>query len=192
LASGEEGVELAQRRGFLGRRLAALQGRRNEAGAVGNRIRDMGVELRIGLRREARLVALEKAPDRVAVSDAGKAGDVEQKRKADRQLRVRHVAGVDVVDGIAEPLVPGLRGIGGKELLIFVDRPRDDAEGKLLGALGLAVDVESQAFGRAIGQPFVDGDAVALCFGDLLAILVQEQLVIEPFGRAAAQDAADL
>jgi hypothetical protein len=72
-------------------------------------------------------------------------------------------------------------------LLIFVDRAGDDAERELLGALGLAIEVEGQALLRAVAQPLVERDAVALGLADLLAILVEEQLVIEPLRRARAE-----
>ena len=73
------------------------------------------------------------------------ADQVEQKREADRHPRRRHLAGMDVVDRIAEPLVPLLARIGGEELLIFVDRLGDDREAELLGLPRLAVDVEGEA-----------------------------------------------
>jgi hypothetical protein len=41
-------------------------------------------------------------------------------------------------------------------------------------------------------QPFVDGEPVALRLGNLLAVLVEEKLVVEAFGRQAAERAADL
>ena len=99
---------------------------------------------------------------------------------------------MDVMDRIARPLVPFLPRPGGEELVIFIDRPGDDPEAELLGLLRLAVEVEDQALLRRIGQPFVDGDAIAAGLGDLLAILVEEQLVVEPLGRAGAEHAGDL
>ena len=61
-----------------------------------------------------------------------------------------------------------------------------------LGALGLAVDVEGEARLAAVAQPFLEAEAVALRLGDFLALFVEEHLVIEAFGRAAAEDARDL
>ena len=114
------------------------------------------------------------------------------KREADRHPRRRHLAGMDVVDRIAEPLVHLLARIGGEELVIFVDRLGDDREAQLLGLPRVAVDVESEALLGRVGQPFVDGDAIALGLGDLLAILVEEHLVVEALGRPGAEDAGDL
>ena len=78
-----------------------------------------------------------------------------------------------------------------EELLILVDRARDDVEVEPLGRLRLAIHEQRQAFGRGIAQPFVDGEAVALRLGNLLALLVEEQLVVEAFRRLAAERAAD-
>ena len=61
---------------------------------------------------------------------------------------------------------------------------------ELLGLLGLAIDVEGEALLRAVGQPLVEAEAIALGLGDLLAILVEEHLVVEAFGRPGAEDAA--
>ena len=61
-----------------------------------------------------------------------------------------------------------------------------------LGALGFAVDVEAEAFFAAIGQPFVNRQAVALRLGNLLALLIEEQLVDHPFGRTTAKHPGDL
>ena len=96
------------------------------------------------------------------------------------------------MDRIAEALVPCLLGISGEELIIFVDRLGDDREAQLLRLARVAVDVESEALLGRVGQPFVDGDAIAFGLGDLLAILVEEHLVIEALGRAGAEDAGDL
>ena len=63
---------------------------------------------------------------------------------------------------------------------------------QLLGALGIGEDVEAEALFRPIGQPFVDGQPVALGLGDLLAVLVEEQLVDQSFGLAPAQHLHDL
>ena len=61
-----------------------------------------------------------------------------------------------------------------------------------LRALRFAVDVEAQARLAAVAQPFLEAEAVALRLGDFLALLVEEHLVIEALGRAAAEDARDL
>ena len=94
---------------------------------------------------------------------------------------------MDVVHGVAELLLDRLAGISLGEALIFVDRLGDDPEAQLLGFPRFAVDVEGEALSGRVGQPLVDGDAVAAGLGNLLAILVEEQLVIETLGRSAAE-----
>ena len=60
-----------------------------------------------------------------------------------------------------------------------------------LRGLWLLEHVERQALGRSVLQPFLDCQTVAFCFRDLLSLVVEEQLVIETFGRCAAKRAAD-
>src|SRR5256885_937142 len=71
-------------------------------------------------------------------------------------------------------------------------RARDDADVQALGALRLAIDVEAQAWLAAVAQPVLEAQPVALGLGDFLALFVEEHLVIEAFGRTAAEDARDL
>src|SRR4051812_9612781 len=97
-----------------------------------------------------------------------------------------------MVHGVAELLLDRLFRIFSTELPIFVDRARNDADVQALGAPGLAVDVESEARLRTVAQPFLEAEAVALRLGDLLALLVEEHLVIETLGRAPAEDSRDL
>ena len=94
--------------------------------------------------------------------------------------------------GLRQPLLGVLPLVGLEELLIFVDVPRDDVEMEPLRRLRLAVHEQRQALRAAVAQPFVDGEAVALGLGDLLALLVEEQLVVEAFRRLRAERAADL
>src|SRR5690606_20189075 len=60
-----------------------------------------------------------------------------------------------------------------------------------LGALRLAKEIEAEALLGAIGQPLVDRQAVALGLGNLLAVLVEEQLVDHVLGHAPAERADD-
>src|SRR5262245_11065765 len=78
------------------------------------------------------------------------------------------------------------------ERQVIVDGTRDHVEIEPLGRARLLVHEQSEALRRRIGQPLLDAEAVTLGLGDLLALLVQEQLVIESLRRAAAKDAADL
>jgi hypothetical protein len=67
------------------------------------------------LRRDARRVARDEAPQHRAVVRVGGADQVEQQGEGDRQLDRRRVAVVDVPDRIAEPLLPVLPRIGRQE-----------------------------------------------------------------------------
>ena len=60
-----------------------------------------------------------------------------------------------------------------------------------LARLRLVVHELRQRLGRRIGQPLIDRQAVAFGLADLLAVLVEEQLIGHALGRLAAQDAAD-
>src|ERR1019366_8424575 len=75
---------------------------------------------------------------------------------------------------------------------IFVDGARDDIEIEPFCASRLLIHIEREAFGRCVMQPVLDGEPVALGLGYLLALVVEEQLIAEPFGGIAAKQAADL
>ena len=79
-----------------------------------------------------------------------------------------------------------------EELLVVVDVARDHVEVQPLRRLRLAIHEQRQRFRRGIAQPFVDGEPVALRLRNLLALVVEEQLVVEAFRRRAAERRADL
>ena len=178
-------VEIAERRRLDLGRGAVEQRIGDEVAEISEREIEQPVELGMALGRGLGAVTLHEAPEQMLVVGRGDGDEVQQQREADRHPRRRHLARMDVVDRVAEALLPFLPRIGGEELLIFVDRLGDDAEAQLLRLPRVAVDVEGEALLRRVGQPFVDGDAVALGLRDLLAILVEEHLVVEALGRAA-------
>ena len=98
---------------------------------------------------------------------------------------------MDVPGGVFELLFGRLLRIGIKEGEVLVHRLRDDIEVKLLGGARLLELVERQAFFRRIGEPLLDRNAVALCLGNLLALLVEKQLVDVVQRRRHAEDFAD-
>src|SRR4051794_11880963 len=102
------------------------------------------------------------------------------------------MAGVNVPDRVGELLLAILARKTVEELLIVVDVARDDVEMQPLRRLGLAIHEQRQRFRRRIAQPLVDGQTVALRLGNLLALLIEEQFVIEAFGWYAAKRGADL
>ena len=152
----------------------------------------MRVELRMRLRRHARPIAADEAPQRLGVLRVRRRHQRQQHRERDRHVRLRRIAGMDVPDRIRQPLLVVLALIAVEELLVLVDVARDDVEVEPLRRLRLAIHEQRQAFGRRVAQPLVDGEAVALRLGNLLALLVEEELVVEAFRRRAAERAADL
>ncbi len=105
------------------------------------------------------------------------------------------MAAVDVPDRIVQLSVVsafGLLPVEAVELLqIFVGGLGDHVEIQPLGRLRRLLHVVGEALGRAVAQPLLHGQAVALGLGDLLVVLVHEELVVEALRRLAAQDPAD-
>src|SRR5687767_10732663 len=96
---------------------------------------------------------------------------------------------MDMVHRVAQLLLDWLVRVIAAELIIFVDRARDDADVQALGLARLAIGEEGQAFLIAVGQPILEAEAIALRLGNLLALLVEEHLVVETLGRSAAEHA---
>ena len=190
---GKRRIELPQRRHLAVHRLAAVQRGGDVVAGIGQRIVDQAVQLWIALRRRIGHIVAQIAPHRVLVRiGTHHADEVEEQAEGDRQLASRHVAVVQVMHRVAEPLVRILILPVGAELVVVVHRTRDHADMQLLGALGVGEDVEGERGVAAIGQPLVDRQAVALGLRDLLALLVQEQLVDQPLRLAPAQHLGDL
>src|SRR5574338_881598 len=97
-----------------------------------------------------------------------------------------------MVDRVAELLLDRLVRVIAAELPIFVDRARNEAEVQALRLLRLAVDVKGEARLASVAEPLLEAEPVALRLGDLLALFVEEHLVVKAFGRAAAEHARDL
>src|SRR5215471_15952580 len=116
---------------------------------------------------------------------------MEQHGERDRHVGRRRITGVDVPYRIGEPLLGVLTLIALQELLILVDVARDDIEIKALCGPWLTIHEQRQAFRARIAQPFLDGEAVAFGLRNLLALVVEEKLVIEALRRPAAQRTAD-
>ncbi len=144
------------------------------------------------LRRDAGPVAADETPQRLGVLRVRRRHQRQQHRERDRHVGLRRIAGMDVPDRIRELLLAVLPRIAVEELLILVDVARDHVEIQPLRRLRLAIHEQRQRFRRGVAQPFVDGQAVALRLGNLLALLVEEQLVVEALRRRAAERAADL
>src|SRR5258706_7956121 len=102
------------------------------------------------------------------------------------------MAGVDVPHRIGEPLLVLLALVAFQELLILIDVARNDIEIEALRGLRFTVHEQRQAFRARIAQPFLDGEAIALRLRNLLALVVEEQFVIEPLRRAATERTANV
>jgi hypothetical protein len=96
---------------------------------------------------------------------------------------------MDVPHGVRQALGGVLAPVGGSLGVVFVDGARDDVEVEPLG-LARLVNMNSAGSRGCRSEPLVDGQAVALRLGDLLALLVEEELVVEALGRQAV-DGAD-
>src|SRR5262249_9845360 len=99
---------------------------------------------------------------------------------------------MDVPDRVGETLLRVLPLLAVDKLLIFIDVPRDHVEMQALRRLRLAIHEERERFRARIAQPFLDREAIAFRLRDLLALLVEEELVVEAFRLRAAERAADL
>ena len=99
---------------------------------------------------------------------------------------------MDVPDRVGQALLAVLPFVGLQKLLVFVDVPRNDVKVETLGGLRLAIHEQRERLRRRVAQPFVDGQPVALGLGDLLAALVEKQLVNEALRRGAGERAANL
>ena len=98
---------------------------------------------------------------------------------------------MDVPGRILQLLCRLLAVISGQVLHVLVHRLRDDVEIQPLGRLRLDEIIVGERLRRRVGQPFLDRQAIALGLGNLLAFLVQEELVDKLRRRFGSQDAAD-
>src|SRR4051812_47306457 len=99
---------------------------------------------------------------------------------------------MDMPYRIGQSLLAILPLIAVEILLVFIDMPGNDIEIEPLGRLRLTVHEQRQRFRRGITQPFVDSESVAPGFGDLLALVVEKQLVVEALGWVRAERTTDI
>ena len=136
----------------------------HEVFVVVQRIVGHAVQQRLGLRCRAGAVALDEAPKGRPVGSIGGGDEVEQQAEAHRR-RARRLAAVDVPHGVVDPLFRRLLREGVQALDVFVRRLGDHVEMQPLGRLGRLKQVVGQALGRAVAQPVVHAEAVALGLG---------------------------
>ena len=89
--------------------------------------------------------------------------------------------------GIAEPLLPALSLIGLNEGEVIVDIARNDVKMQTLCRSRPLIHELCEAFRAGVGQPLVNGQAVAFRLRDFLPIGVEKKFVIESFRRPSAE-----
>ena len=82
--------------------------------------------------------------------------------------------------------------VGGEVADIFVDRARDHVEIEPLRLFRALIHIKREALGARVAQPLLDGQPVAARLRNLLALLVEKELVVEAFRLLRPEDAADL
>ena len=88
-------------------RLAEFFGRPHEVAEIVDGVADQGVELRMRLRRDARPVAADEAPQRLGVLRIRRRHQRQQHREGDRHVGLRRLAGMDVPDRIVAAAASG-------------------------------------------------------------------------------------
>src|ERR1700730_14086075 len=99
---------------------------------------------------------------------------------------------MDMPDRVRQTLLEVLPFVGLQKLLVFVDVARNDVKVEALGGLRLAIHEQRKRLVRRVAERFVYSQSVAIGPGDLLALLVQKELVNEALRRRAVERAADL
>src|SRR5262249_42025455 len=79
-----------------------------------------------------------------------------------------------------------------EKLIVLVNVTRNDVKVESLGCLAVAGHEQWKTFGIGVAQPFLDSQSIAFRLGYLLAILVEEQLIIKSFRRSSAERIANL
>ena len=151
--------------------------------------RRIQVGMRLG-RRVGR-ISPDKAPQGFLIRCTRNAREIQKHRKRHDQRRFRHVPGMDVEHRVRRLAGVILLWIGAQLLVILVHGLRNHIEEQPLRGLRLLIHEIGQALGRGIGQPLVDRDSVARRFRDLLALIIQEQLIAEMLWRPRPQRPAD-
>ena len=185
-------AQILQRHALGIGRLAEFFRRRHEVAVVVDGVADHRIELRVGLRRDPGTVAPDEAPQGRGILRIRRRHQRQQHLEGHGHVGRRRMAGMNVPDRIGELLPRVLPRKRFEKLLVVVDVARDHVEIQPLCRLRLAVHEQRQRFRRRIAQPLVDGEPVALRLRNLLAVLVEEQLVVKSFRRRAAEYAADL
>ena len=144
------------------------------------------------LRRHARPIAANEAPQRFGVLCIRCRHQTEQHGEGDRHVACRRLTGMNMPDGIRKALLGVLTAVAIEKLIVVVNVARNDVEVQSLRGLRFTIHEQRQALGAGVAQPLVDGEAVTFRLGNLLALIVEKQFVVETFRRRAAERPADI
>ena len=170
-----------------------MQSWRNKIPVIGKRYRNKLGKLRCIFGRDIFGVIAKIGPNLLfGRACSHHANKVQQKPKGHRRLTAWYLPVVDMVNGVAEPLLDWLFMPLRAELEIFVDRLGNDAQMQLLCTFGLAKGVKGNAVFGAIFQPVFKREAIALRLRNLFAFFIEEHLVNQAFGRTSAKHARNL
>src|SRR4029079_14761727 len=134
----------------------------------------------------------DEAPQHPSIFRVRGAGKIEEQREADGELGLWRRALMNVPHRVHQFRGGIFFRIGREMPDIFVDRPRDHVEIEALRLARALIHVEPEALRARMSEPLLDGESVAARLGDLLALLVEKQLVDETFRLLRAEDAADM
>mmetsp|Transcript_18960 Transcript_18960/g.31128 ORF Transcript_18960/g.31128 Transcript_18960/m.31128 type:complete len:219 (+) Transcript_18960:236-892(+) len=180
----QRGLRTAQRAGQIFQRATLLLGwctihfrRLHKVVEVAHRMACRRIHTRMGLCRCIRRIFVDEAPKRGFVLSIGHRRNVEQHGIRHHHIGLWHITTVDVPHWIVQLRLDVLRMIRPKLLVILIHCLWDHIKVHPLRRLRLLVHEVRETLCGGIGQPLVNGHAVARRLGNLLSVLVQEQLV---------------
>ena len=138
-----------------------------------------------------RVGARDVAPQHRLIFGMADGGQIEEHVEAEPGVLVGWLPPVDVPRRVVQALDLVFGGKANQVGQVVVDRARDDVEEEPLSRLRLLVHKQRQAVGRRVAQPFLGRQAIAPGLRDLLAVLVEEQLIGKSGRRRTAEDAAN-
>ena len=136
-------------------------------------------------------IAADETPQNVLVLGVAGARQIEQDGVAQGLARGRRLAAVNMPDGVVAARLNSLLGKFFQPRRVVVDTTGDDVEEEAFGFTRPLEHELRQAFRGAVAEPFLDCQAVALRFRDLVAVFVEEEFVVKADRRCAAQDSAN-
>ena len=149
------------------------------------------IKISVGLRRGIRRIALDKAPKLVLVVGVRHSRQIQQHGIGHNHLAFGHIARMDMPNRVIRLPLLILRRVCTQLLMVFIHRFRDDVKIHPFGSFWLLIHEIRQRLSARIGQPFINRQAIAAGLRNLVALIVQEQLIAEMVRLLAAQYFAD-